>query len=93
MSAERYSIFGLRFDGTINAGHIVTALAVIASVLIAWVRMDDRIAAVDTRVSAEIEMRTQAETYAGDQIKELRSDIGTLNATIRELLQAQRRGQ
>ena len=39
----------VRFDKTINLGHVITTVAILLSMVIAWEKMDSRLMAVETQ--------------------------------------------
>lgn len=74
----------LRFDGTVNAGHLLTAAAMVGSVFIAYSNIRQDQAILEVRVSALAEtVTTLADTIAAMRGQETR--ISVVEQVVRDL--------
>lgn len=64
----------LRFDPTINAGHVLTMLAIAAAGAAAYNSIDKRVALVE-----------QAQINTADNVREIRHDVKDVQATVNDL--------
>jgi hypothetical protein len=76
----------IRFDGTINLGHIISAITVLMGIMAGWAMMDKRVVVLEEArlMQAQIDKR-QDETLS-DMRRMMREDMRDVNNKLDRLL-------
>jgi hypothetical protein len=77
----------VRFDNTINLGHILTFLGFIATGAIAWSTMDKRVVVLEEAKINQIVIDHRQEAMLDDQRKTAREDLREVNQKLDRLLE------
>ncbi len=75
----------LHFDPTINAGHLLTFLGVIAAFLIGWSTMDKRVLVLEEAKSYQRERDSNQDAAIRDKLAELREGQMETRRTLEEI--------
>ena len=78
----------LTFDPTINAGHILTFLAMVVGLMTSYSLLDKRIGVLEERSNTAIQQATERTTKQKDAIREIKSDIKDVQRLLNEISRA-----
>jgi len=78
----------LTFDPTINAGHILTFLAMVVGLMTSYSLLDKRIGVLEERSNTAIQQATERTTEQKDAIREIKSDIKDVQRLLNEISRA-----
>jgi hypothetical protein len=78
----------LTFDPTINAGHILTFIAMVVGLMTSYSLLDKRIGVLEERSNAAIQQATERTTEQKDAIREIKSDIKDVQRSLNEISRA-----
>jgi len=78
----------LTFDPTINAGHILTFLAMVVGLMTSYSLLDKRIGVLEERSNTAIQQATERTTEQKDAIREIKSDIKDVQRSLNEISRA-----
>lgn len=75
----------LKFDPTINAGHLLTFAGFIVSGFIAYSGLDKRLAVVETRTVLTDQRAQENEARMSVNLQEIKRDVKETNQTLNQL--------
>lgn len=76
---------GLKFDKTINLGHVLTMVSMIAAVMVSWSLMDKRVVVLEEARLAQRE-RDQAQDMASrERLQEVRDALLDLRRSVEKV--------
>jgi hypothetical protein len=78
----------LTFDPTINAGHILTFIAMVVGLMTSYSLLDKRIGVLEERSNTAIQQATERTTEQKDAIREIKSDIKDVQRSLNEISRA-----
>jgi hypothetical protein len=76
---------GIKFDKTINLGHILTVAAMIASVMVSWSLMDKRVVVLEEARMAQRERDQSQDALTKDKFQEVRDALGVLTRSVEKV--------
>lgn len=85
MSQEEEQPKRLRFDPTINAGHILTFAGMAISVFLAYSTLDKRVVVLEESRQYQRLRDEQQDNMAQHQLGEIKAAIGEIKAGVNEL--------
>lgn len=83
----------LNFDPTINAGHILTFIAMVVGVMTSYSLLDKRIGVLEEKASASLLQNTERQQEQKESLREIKSDIKDLQRSINEISRAVSQGK
>ena len=75
----------IRFDKTINLGHILTAVAFLVTALISWNVMDKRVTVLEESRTAQRERDTAQDITSKDKFQEVRDALVDLRRSVEKV--------
>ena len=75
----------IKFDPTINAGHILTFGAMLVSVSLAYSILDRRISVLEERSTSAVISATERQIEQKDSLREIKNDIKDLQRSVNEI--------
>jgi hypothetical protein len=75
----------LKFDPTINLGHVLTFGAMLVSVSVAFSLLDRRISVLEERSNSAVISATERQIEQKDSLREIKSDIKDLQRSVNEI--------
>lgn len=75
----------IKFDPTINAGHLLTFGAMLVSVSIAFSLLDRRISVLEERSNSALLAATERQSEQKDTLRDIRSEIKDLQRAVNEI--------
>lgn len=76
---------GIRFDATINLGHVLTFIGFMATAFIGWSAMDKRVVVLEERSLYQARRDEQQEQSAKDLKGEIRDALKDLHNAVEKL--------
>ena len=75
----------LKFDPTINAGHMLTFAGFLLTISIGWATLDKRVVVLEEQRRSQ-ELRDQSQdNRAGERIGEIREALGDIKRTVEKV--------
>lgn len=68
----------IKFDPTVNLGHVLTFVGFMASGLIAYSALEKRVALVEEKTEAAVRLATERSQETKDSLREIKADIKEL---------------
>lgn len=78
----------LNFDPTVNAGHILTFIAMVVGVMTSYSLLDKRIGVLEERSARAISQATDRQAEQKESLKEIKADIKDLQRSVNDISRA-----
>lgn len=78
----------LNFDPTINAGHILTFISMVVSVMVSYSLLDKRVGVLEERSNTAIIQAADKQAEQKESLREIKSDIKDLQRSVNEISRA-----
>jgi hypothetical protein len=78
----------LRFDPTINAGHILTFIAMVVGVMTSYSLLDKRIGVLEERSATSTSQTAERQAEQKESLKEIKADIKDLQRSVNDISRA-----
>jgi len=78
----------LRFDPTINAGHLLTFAGMILAIATSYSLLDKRIGVLEERSNAAVTQAAERQSEQKDSLREIKSDVKDLQRSVNAIGQA-----
>mgnify|MGYP003518366530 FL=1 len=78
----------VKFDPTINLGHILTFASIVAAVMASYSLLDKRVGVLEERSNAAIVQATDRQTEQKESLREIKADIKDLQRSVNEISRA-----
>lgn len=78
----------LKFDPTINAGHILTFVAMVIAVMSSYSLLDKRIGVLEEKAQSAVAVQTERQGEQKEALKEIKQDIKDLQRTVNDISRA-----
>ncbi len=75
----------VKFDPTINLGHILTFAAMVVGVMSSYSLLDKRIGVLEERSSAALSQAADKVSEQKEALKEIKSDVKDLQKSVNEI--------
>lgn len=75
----------IRFDPTINAGHILTFVAMVVGVMTSYSLLDKRIGVLEERSASATSQATDRQAEQKEALKEIKADIKDLQRSVNDI--------
>lgn len=73
------------FDPTINLGHVLTALAMLATGFATYSSLDKRVVVLEERAAAQVRQAEEQRQELRDATREMKSDIKEIQRSLNDL--------
>ncbi len=75
----------IRFDPTINAGHILTFIAMVIGIMTSYSLLDKRIGVLEERSATATVQAADKQNEQKESLKEIKSDVKDLQRSMNEI--------
>jgi cell division protein FtsL len=75
----------VKFDPTINLGHILTFVAMVIGVMSSYSLLDKRIGVLEERSTAALTQAAEKVSEQKESLKEIKSDVKDLQRSVNEI--------
>lgn len=75
----------VKFDPTINLGHVLTFAAMVASVMASYSLLDKRVGVLEERSNAAIAANADRQAQEREALREIKQDIKDLRRSVEDL--------
>lgn len=72
----------IRFDPTINAGHVLTTLVIVSGVFVGWTELDKRVVALEEGRKAQQQTDTHQDQMLGQQMGQIRESLAEIKRNV-----------
>ncbi len=73
---------GVRFDNTINLGHILTFLGFLVTIMVTWSTLDKRVVVLEESRKAQVAMDNARDLRYGEKVSEIRESLGEIKRSV-----------
>ncbi len=78
----------IKFDPTINLGHILTFASMVAAVMASYSLLDKRVGVLEERSNAAIAQAADRQSEQKESLREIKSDIKDLQRSVNDISRA-----
>ena len=78
----------VRFDPSINLGHILTFVSMVGAVMATYSLLDKRVGVLEERSNAAIAQAADRQTEQKESLREIKTDIKDLQRSVNEISRA-----
>ena len=78
----------VKFDPTINLGHVLTFASMVVAVMASYALLDKRVGVLEERSNAAIAQATDRQVEQKESLREIKSDIKDLQRSVNEISRA-----
>lgn len=78
----------VKFDPTINLGHVLTFASMVAAVMASYALLDKRVGLLEERSNAAIAQASDRQVEQKESLREIKSDIKDLQRSVNEISRA-----
>lgn len=78
----------VKFDPTINLGHVLTFVSMVAAVMASYAILDKRVGVLEERSNAAIAQASDRQIEQKESLREIKSDIKDLQRSVNEISRA-----
>ena len=79
---RRERTHGVRFDNTINLGHILTFLGFLVTIMVTWSTLDKRVVVLEESRKAQAVLDHAQDNRSAERITEIRETLGEIKRTV-----------
>jgi hypothetical protein len=73
---------GVRFDKTINLGHILTFLGFLATIMVTWSTLDKRVVVLEESRKAQAIMDSAQDLRSAEKFNEIKETLGEIKRSV-----------
>ena len=73
---------GVRFDNTINLGHILTFLGFLVTIMVTWSTLDKRVVVLEESRKAQAVMDSAQDSRSAEKFSEIRETLGEIKRSV-----------
>lgn len=78
----------VKFDPTINLGHVLTFVSMVAAVMASYAILDKRVGVLEERSNSAIAQASDRQIEQKESLREIKSDIKDLQRSVNEISRA-----
>ena len=83
MGVERIEgTHGVRFDNTINLGHILTFLGFLVTIMVTWSTLDKRVVVLEESRKAQAVLDHAQDNRSAEKFTEIRETLGEIKRSV-----------
>ena len=79
---RRERTHGVRFDNTINLGHILTFLGFLVTIMVTWSTLDKRVVVLEESRKAQAVLDHAQDNRSAERITEIRETLGEIKRSV-----------
>ena len=73
---------GVRFDNTINLGHILTFLGFLVTIMVTWSTLDKRVVVLEESRKAQATLDATQDHRSAEKFSEIRDTLGEIKRSV-----------
>lgn len=78
----------VKFDPTVNLGHVLTFASMVAALMASYALLDKRVGLLEERSNTAIAQATDRQVEQKESLREIKSDIKDLQRSVNEISRA-----
>lgn len=75
----------IRFDNTINLGHVLTFLGFLITIMVSWTTLDKRVVILEENRKAQAVLDQVQDHRASEKFGEIRDTLGEIKRTVEKV--------
>ena len=79
---RRERMHGVRFDNTINLGHILTFLGFLVTIMVTWSTLDKRVVVLEESRKAQSVLDHAQDNRSAEKFTEIRETLGEIKRSV-----------
>ena len=79
---RRESARGVRFDNTINLGHLLTFVGFLITIMVSWTTLDKRVVVLEESRKAQAIMDSAQDLRSAEKFSEIRDTLGEIKRSV-----------
>lgn len=72
----------IRFDPTVNAGHVLTTLVIVSGVFVGWTELDKRVVALEEGRKAQEQLDRHQDQMLGQQMLQIKESLSEIKRNV-----------
>ena len=73
---------GVRFDNTINLGHLLTFVGFLITIMVSWTTLDKRVVVLEESRKAQAIMDSAQDLRSAEKFSEIRDTLGEIKRSV-----------
>ena len=73
---------GVRFDNTINLGHLLTFVGFLITIMVSWTTLDKRVVVLEESRKAQAALDTTQDHRSAEKFSEIRDTLGEIKRSV-----------
>ena len=73
---------GVRYDNTINLGHVLTFLGFLLTIMVTWTTLDKRVVVLEESRKTQAMLDTAQDMRSSDKFGEIKDTLGEIKRTV-----------
>lgn len=73
---------GVRFDNTVNLGHILTFLGFLVTIMVTWSTLDKRVVVLEESRKAQAVLDHAQDNRSAEKFNEIKETLGEIKRTV-----------
>ena len=82
VGVERLEMGGVKFDNTINLGHILTFLGFLITITVSWSTLDKRVVVLEESRKAQAVLDHAQDNRSTEKFTEIRETLGEIKRSV-----------
>lgn len=79
---RRERTHGVRFDNTINLGHLLTFAGLLITIMVSWTTLDKRVVVLEESRKAQAIMDSAQDLRSAEKFSEIRDTLGEIKRSV-----------
>lgn len=76
---------GVKFDNTINLGHILTFLGFLITIMVTWTTLDKRVVVLEESRKTQALLDSAQDMRSSDKFSEIKDTLGEIKRTVEKV--------
>lgn len=85
VGVERLEKVGVKFDNTINLGHLLTFAGFLITIMVSWTTLDKRVVVLEESRKAQAIMDSAQDLRSAEKFTEIRDSLGEIKRAVEKL--------
>lgn len=85
VGVERLEKVGVKFDNTINLGHLLTFAGFLITIMVSWTTLDKRVVVLEESRKAQAIMDSAQDVRSAEKFTEIRDSLGEIKRAVEKL--------
>ena len=82
---RRERTIGVRFDNSINLGHVLTFLGFLITIMVTWATLDKRVVVLEESRKAQATIDSAQDLRSAEKFTEIRDSLGEIKRAVEKV--------